>query len=306
MNEKLYVIAVISNPRRFESRYNLYKDFAKKVMDAGAVLITVELAFGARDFEVTEENNPMHIRIRSPHELWLKENMVNIGMTKLPHDWKYVAWVDADVSFARPDWVVETIHMLQHHDIVQLFSIAQDMSPTHEPFATYDSFVSRWKKGNQVFGSAVSYLDPTEGHPGFAWAATRRAINAVGGLFDTAMLGAGDRHMALAMIGHVDKSIPAGVSDSYKKMIQHWQIRANALKQNIGYVEGLLIHHWHGKKRDRRYWDRRKILVENKFDPMTDIHRDFQGLYQLSEHKPGLRDGIMHYFQSRNEDSIDM
>jgi hypothetical protein len=108
------------------------------------------------------------------------------------------------------------------------------------------------------------------------------------------------------MIGHVDKSIPAGVSDSYKKMIQHWQIRANALKQNIGYVEGLLIHHWHGKKRDRRYWDRWKILVENKFDPMTDIHRDFQGLYQLSEHKPGLRDGIMHYFQSRNEDSIDM
>jgi hypothetical protein len=297
---------VISNPRRFESRYNLYKDFAKKVMDAGAVLITVEMAFGGRDFEVTDENNPMHIRVRSSHEIWVKESLLNIGITRLPHDWKYVAWVDADVSFARPDWVDETLHMLQHHDVVQMFSIAQDMGPNHEPFASYDSFVSRWKKSNQVFGSAVSYLDPTEGHPGFAWAATKRAINAVGGLFDTAVLGAGDRHMAMALIGHVDKSIPKGVSDNYRKMIQQWQIRADALKQNIGVVEGLLIHHWHGKKRDRRYWDRWKILVEHKFDPFTDIHKDFQGLYQLSEHKPGLRDDIMHYFQSRNEDSIDM
>lgn len=54
VNNKLYVIACISNPVRFRSRYKLYKDFEKMVLDAGAVLYTIELALGDREFEVTD------------------------------------------------------------------------------------------------------------------------------------------------------------------------------------------------------------------------------------------------------------
>ena len=47
--DQLHVIAVISNPRRYEPRYKLYRTFEQYVKDSGATLYTVEAAFGERD-----------------------------------------------------------------------------------------------------------------------------------------------------------------------------------------------------------------------------------------------------------------
>jgi hypothetical protein len=44
----------------------------------------VELAFGNRPFEVTDPDNPRHVQVRSGHELWHKENLVNLGVARLP------------------------------------------------------------------------------------------------------------------------------------------------------------------------------------------------------------------------------
>ena len=95
----LHVIAVISNPVRYASRERLYRDFARHVEQAGATLWTVEAAYGDRPHLITEPTNPRHLQLRTKHELWHKENLVNLGIARLPADWKYVAWVDADVMF---------------------------------------------------------------------------------------------------------------------------------------------------------------------------------------------------------------
>src|SRR4051812_49367686 len=89
----LYVVTPIFNPVRYRSRWKLYEDFARRVEQAGAILYTVEVAFGERAFAVTEAGHPRHIQLRTDHELWLKENIINVGVARLPHDWKYVAWV---------------------------------------------------------------------------------------------------------------------------------------------------------------------------------------------------------------------
>jgi len=125
----LHVVTAIFNPIRYASRYNLYKSFEKYVRDSGAILTTIECAFGNRPFEVTEASNPFHIQVRTYEELWIKENLINIAISRLPTDWEYVAWVDADVQFARPDWVAETVHQLQHYMFIQMFSDAYDLSP---------------------------------------------------------------------------------------------------------------------------------------------------------------------------------
>jgi hypothetical protein len=101
MNKKLYVVTCISNPVRYHSSYALYQGFRKRVNDAGAILYTVEMAFGDRPFKITDAENPHHIQVRSFFELWHKENMLNIGIRRLPIDWEYVAWIDADVQFTR-------------------------------------------------------------------------------------------------------------------------------------------------------------------------------------------------------------
>jgi hypothetical protein len=307
----------VSNPVRYASRYRLYRLFEKHVKDSGAVLLTVELAFGERPFEVTEPCNPLHVQLRSGHELWHKENLINIGIGRLPADWRYVAWVDADIQFARADWVQETLHQLQHHAFVQMWSHAQDLGPNHEPINTHLGFAYchntgiPWSKSGAGYGARSASAPYHYWHPGYAWAARRDAIDATGGLIDWAVLGAADMHMAKCLVGRASEGTAPGIHPNYARRLNAWQETAERLiRRNLGHVPGLINHYWHGKKAQRFYWDRWKILVQNQFDPDIDLKRDWQGLYQLVDHGTprsiGLRDGIRQYFKSRNEDSIDL
>lgn len=340
INSPLYVVTAVSNPQRFRTRYELYRAFEKRVIDAGAIPYTVELALRDRHFEVTEADNPRHIQLRSPAELWHKENLLNLGIRALPSDWQYVAWIDADVSFARPDWVQETLHQLQHYHILQLWSHAQDLGPNNEPIGiTFESFLSSIANGEPMPGyladtavglelqattkSEACPYPPYAGasadvkarwsanghkwHSGYAWAARRSAISDLGGLGDVAVLGSSDHHMAAALIGKVERTIHGRMNPNYLRYWQQWQARAmKFIKGNVGYVPGLLLHHFHGAKRHRRYVDRWSILVDNQYNPETDITRDVQGLLQLTGENLGLRDGIRSYFRQRNEDSIEV
>ena len=62
------------------------------------------------------------------------------------------------------------------------------------------------------------------------------------------------------------------MSDPYSQYWKRWQQRAlRSVRLDIGYVPGLLLHYWHGAKRDRKYVDRWQILTRNKFDPSEDL-----------------------------------
>jgi hypothetical protein len=135
----------------------------------------------------------------------------------------------------------------------------------------------------------------------------RDAWNTLGGLLDTAILGAGDRHMATALLAHVERSYPAGLSAGYLDKLQHWQRRAQDLRRNVGYMPGTLLHAWHGAKKHRNYLGRWKVLTRNQYDPNHDLKPDWQGLWQLEQfcdRQIQLRDDIRAYFRSRNEDAI--
>jgi hypothetical protein len=125
---ELHVVSVVFNPLRFASRYYLLKDFKKHVQCSGAIVDVAEAAQGDRPWEVTTVED-LQWRVRD--ELWLKESMINAAVARLPDDWQYVAWVDADVTFLRPDWVQETIQQLQHHAVVQMFEYAVDPEPPY-------------------------------------------------------------------------------------------------------------------------------------------------------------------------------
>ena len=321
----LYVIAVVSSPVRYRSRYELYRAFERHMEESGAIVYTVEWAFGDREFEVTEPNNPQHIQVRGSHELWNKENMINIGLSRLPHGSKYVAWIDCDVTFTRPDWVQETLHLLQHYKIIQMFSHAQDVGPKYEPMpgSMFDSFLYSFKNGVPLPYKEKSLSYPYPGaawakvgdmqkwHCGYAWAARKEAINEIGGLIDWAILGSADHNMAAGLIGKIESTVHGNVHPNFMRKMLIWQERAQrTIRQNVGYMDGLLIHHWHGKKANRGYVDRWKILVDNQVDPMEDLTKDWQGLLQLVDHGDArsvkLRDDIRKYFRQRNEDSIDV
>lgn len=308
-HDKLWVVAVVSNPIRFASRYRLFKNFIKHMKDHNVNLCVVEEAFGDRPFELENEVGiDIYVKVRSFDELWHKENLISLGVSRLPYDWEYLAWLDGDIEFTRKNWASECVHILQHYMFCQLFQTAIHFGPNEEVLKVHNGFAYNYQRGIYdvgMYGSGYGYV----GHPGFAWACRREAWDAIGGFSeaDTAILGSGDHHLAMAIIGRVKNSWPQNVTKGYKTPWLHVQsLSESYIKRDVGFMQGSILHYWHGKIKDRRYADRWKILSDNEFDPRFDLKRDSQGLWQLAGNKPKLRDDIRAYFRARAEDSIDM
>ena len=101
------VITVIFNPIRYRSRYELYHKFDEHMSRSGVTLLTVECIFedeerlglAKQKFEITRSNDVRHLQIKAPSVFWLKENLINIAVRRLPLYMEYVAWLDADIEF---------------------------------------------------------------------------------------------------------------------------------------------------------------------------------------------------------------
>lgn len=320
-----YVVTVISNPKRYQKRYELYWRFKELVDAAGVTLITVEQAFGNRPFMVTDPNNPHHVQVRSFEELWLKENMIELGRARIKQldlQAREVCWIDADCfpTTSMREWFEETWHQLQHYEFVQMWKHLINFGPQNEPvsgaqwsfMATYflaGCTVPKTKNVKHTLAGHSGMI--TLGRPGLAWAANMDALDKVGGLLDICILGSGDFHMAHCLVGaaHDSKTRESQLSE-YVQAIYDWQDRCEHwIKRDVGYVPVTVGHWWHGNKVDRQYPTRGKILVDNGYNPRIDVKYDSQGLLQLETVTPRqikLRDQIRGYFAARNEDSSDV
>jgi hypothetical protein len=307
MAAPLHVIATVFNPAGFASRYRLFRDFEKRMRSADVEFHTIELALGDQPFVVTNADDARHIQVRGQDAIWYKENLVNVAIQKLPRDWEYVAWIDADIQFARPDWPEETIKQLQEHAFVQMFTHVLDMGPKYGPVTMQRGFSFRYpdiraeKQNGKVFP-----VWPLQGQPGYAWAARRHEFEAVGGLLDWCVVGGGDYLWATGITGEITTDVTKGLSPAYAQSLYEWQSKCEThVKRNIGCVDDLIVHYWHGRRQDRGYRAREEILKLNNFDPKTDLVRDENGLLQLAGNKPELRDELAAHFESRDEDRLE-
>lgn len=308
--DKFHVLTTIFNPANFDRRIELYNNFKMHMADAGVQLWTVEVAQGDNPFRVTDPSDPRNLQLRTNEVLWHKERSLNLLAQRLPSDWEQVCWIDADVEFpnwrGEHAWYREAWRQLQLYKIVQLFHTCIDLGPNYEVLETHKSFGYCYDMGFP-FGSKYGPFF----HPGYAWACTREAWDGMGGLIDWAILGSGDHSMATAWIGKVDASIHGKMSGAYFDRMRAYQnVCERTIRLDIGFSANTILHYWHGKKKDRRYQDRWKILTDNKFDPNTDLKTDYQGLYQLVDHHDqrsvDLKRGVRQYFFMRNEDSVDL
>jgi hypothetical protein len=265
-------------------------------------------------------------------------------------NWQQVCWADSDVVWVRPNWVGEAVHLLQHGGasdmaFLQMFSQARDLSPTYEmmpeeyPHANGISFVQAWKRGIlkstitpqiqadlNAMGDGISQLQAEleklktdlnpepygQPHifPGLAWACTRPAWDAMGGLIDYAIWGGGDWHMARALAGIKEHMVRKDLHQSYRAQVDEWYQRAEKfIRRNVLVMNGAIFHNWHGRKTERGYAIKHRLLAKIGFNPTAHLKKNAHGLWQLhddgSEVYPRLRDTLRQIAGERDEDNSD-
>lgn len=306
-----HVIAVISNPIRFESRYKLFQKFRENIERKGSTLWSVEMQHGQRPMRVTNWKTERDFQVHSTGLegiFWNKENLQNYvtrQMTAHVPGWRKVIYTDADVLYSN-EWLEKTCYELDLHPIVQPWSHSIDFAPDGSAIGEKIqlSFAYAYCHGIQV-KSSTTYTKG--GHPGYSIAMRRESYNDLGGLIDIGALGSGDRHQMCALVGKVEESYHPGVSPGYKRWLHQWQDRAERyIKRNIGYVPEVVRHMFHGAKKNRQYGSRWKHLTRWQFDPYTDIKPDAGGLWVPVVETPrqvGFRDATYRYHPARQEDA---
>lgn len=290
----LYVVLPYFNYCGFKRRQELFIKFVHEVSRVKGIRVVVSELVGSAPLPKLPVWK--HVKNRSDSPVWMKEKLVNVAIKMLPEDWKYVAWIDADITFLNPNWVQDTIEALQTNDIVQLFRTAVNLGPNNEAIKIDKGF------GYMHADSGTPYIKTDKyghWHPGYAWACTRSAFRGMGSsLLDWAILGSGDRHMAMAWIGRVLDSCPGTVHMSYKVMLMEYQYKCQNFK--ISYVPGTILHHWHGRFEDRKYKERWDVLVRHAFNPIEDVTMSLK----LTPTGKRMEKDLKDYFEGRREDSV--
>ena len=304
IEDKLHVIIVISNPCNYAIRYILAKEFIRRMKDeSNVILYVVELAYSNQDFHITDSKNPRHLQLRTNTiPLWHKENMINLGVKNLlPHDYKAFAWIDADLEFDNPHWALDTLKILNgSRDIVQLYSNVLFMDEHGDTEIIFTSLGFQWLKKTK---RADKSLELSYWHPGFAWACTRTLYEKMGGLFEYAITGNGDTKMASCFLSEYKSTLTGEESNDYKKSLELFEQKVVGCR--VGYVPGILHHHYHGSLQNRQYQVRAPILNMYNFSPSIHLTHDSNGLLIPTKEFPEeLEKAILTHFQAKNEDNL--
>lgn len=291
-----WAITVYFNPSNYHRRFQNYKAFRKASKAQGLDLITVELALKGKQFVLSKIDGidaDKMIQVRSKSVLWHKEQLLNIGLKHLPIDCKYVAWLDCDLIFTNNNWIRDTINALKTKTMVQPF----------------DSILLMDQTNQKVQKSAHSYasVSPQKGIErswGYGWAYRKEYIDKCEGFYPYNIIGGGDTVQKHAFgIGRF-KHGGNRFSHAHFKDIQRYSRNCSKLsRNNIKCINGAVKHMWHGDSNDRQYSSRHQILQKYNYNPNKHIVKNEYDCLEWSKTVPqGLRQEVVAYFNSRNED----
>lgn len=287
----LYVVLPYFNYCGFRRRKELFVQFVREIQATKGIRIVVSELEGPAP--LPELPVWKHLRHEKTSPVWMKERLINLGIKHLPENWKYVAWIDADITFLNHEWVHDTIDALGTYDIVQMFQTAVNLGPNDEALKIDKSFGYMYTDSGTPYTKTDKY---GHWHPGYAWACTRSAFERMDTLLDWAILGSGDRHMAMAWIGRVLDSCPGNIHMNYKIMLMEYQHKCQNFR--ISYIHGTILHHWHGRLEDRKYRERWNILTKYAYDPIYDVTNDVC----LTASGKRFENHLLEYFEGRRED----
>jgi hypothetical protein len=302
MRNKLCVISVFFNPANYKALLENYLFFSEQIKKQDVKLITVECAFNQDEFQIPKNEDVY--QLRSGSVLWQKERLINYGISKLPDECDYFAWVDADILFP-DDWYESAIKELQKSNIVQLYKKIYHLP---KGMKKYDG--SKMPFFQSVLWQKIIHKNWLERRrnkelhfstPGFAWAARRDLFQDLY-LYDKNIVGSGDTFMVDCLLDSWDiHGFASKFTDPMKVHMKEYCEKLRNRNPKIGYVPVEVFHLYHGNLKNRSYMDRHQAIIDGNFDPVNDI-KLVNNVYEWNSYKPNMHESIKNYFYSRNED----
>jgi hypothetical protein len=306
-----WAVSSYFNPGALPGRLTNYRRFRRHMV---LPLMTIELAFGDTPFVLGGDDAEFLVQLRGGDVMWQKERLLDLAISRLPASCRYVAWIDCDVVFALPDWPELAMAALGRSQLVQLFEAVHYLRREASDFgldvahsyATRIAMAASLARGARVDelladGDRKAFASTS---PGFAWAMARETIERCG-LFDTCIVGGGDRAMIAAVFGEWDHVIrrqrmTAGHAEAFRE----WGGRfRDAVDGEVGSIPGDLFHCWHGSVEKRRMRERYEEIAPFDFDPARDIGRTESGVWEWTSDKPELHRVVASQFRTRYEDA---
>jgi hypothetical protein len=246
--------------------------------------------------ELCFDNSPPEIAnadvvLRASTVSFQKENLCRILESHIPRVFSKLMFIDGDLIFSNPAWYNETSEMLDCHDVVQPFREASWMD------ITFKKSIKRAKTA--VLHPLDWPFNPSNYHPGFAWAFDREWYRRVG-FYDRTIIGGGDTLSVMGWMGNIDEArVPKALRSSYTDFVE--KISDNP--PSIGWIVGRVYHLYHGSIKNRQY-KKRKLILEGvgEIDDIVVMNED--GVYEVVDEEIMLR--IRTYLSERDDDGIDM
>ena len=304
---QLWAITSYFNPQHYQRRLQNYRQFRARVT---APLLTVELSLNG-GFQLQPDDADILVQLPGRDVLWHKERLLNIALGAVPRDCRKIAWLDCDIVLQQRDWAPRTSDLLDQVVLAQPF---QDVCELGRDVALEDvEHPDNDRRGHSLaYGIGVGAVDADilsqnmrlKGCcSGLAWAARREALQEHG-FYDACILGGGDRAMVCAALGRFD------CAREFLQMTPPWwahylawaRPHFDSVQGSIGFLDGKLLHLWHGDLNDRNYAGRHQLLKQFDFDPTADIALDEHGCWRWNSDKPGMHQYAREYFAARKED----
>lgn len=280
------IITTHFNPARFRS---LAATWSAWLPTVGHPVQTIEALTHLDDPEL-----PGSIRLVGSTRsiLWQKEALINWALSRLPDSVRYVAWLDHDLVFDRPDWLAQAAARINGGaDAVQLFDRIRYLERDGTTLYELPGAAAVLASGGRPNSA-----------PGGAWMASRRWLDSIGGLYASHVVGGGDATFFVAVTkcddGHTQRQTP--------RLRDHSLDYINRIgSPRWDYVPGQVTHLWHGDASHRQYITRDDILRRHDFDPLRHIATNpITGLLEwTSAAPPALITEVRDYFTNRREDA---
>jgi hypothetical protein len=283
-----------SQSKKLRETYYQFNLFLRNLKD---YVSCYEVVFDDRDPEI--ENS---IVIRGSLEkncMWQKESLMNVAVKKARKKGKkHIIWVDHDLVFSNPNWLVECISRLR------------DGANFVQPFKKV-CYLNKYLNNIMMSSNSRVYVKQTNdnkfsrnsaGAPGACWAANVKDLAKIMPL-PNSFVGSGDEFLAEGLFADkpwgnplkYDKTVQEAVSKHVKKI--------KAFNFQTEYVDNICYHLWHGDFENRQYTTRYDITKKHNIDVNNDLFVNDDGILEFIESRSKeLSPLLLDYFVNRKED----